>query len=74
MLTVEEIRSAQRSNGPATILAIGSANPSNCVYQEDYPDYYFQITNSEHMTDLKEKFKRMCRFQFFMSPHAHQQL
>ena len=74
MLTVEEIRNAQRSNGPATILAIGSANPSNCVYQEDYPDYYFQITNSEHMTDLKEKFKRMCRFQFFMSPHAHQQL
>jgi hypothetical protein len=30
------------------------------VHQADYPDYYFRITKSEHMTDLKEKFKRMC--------------
>jgi len=60
MVSVEEIRNAQRSHGPATILAFGTATPSNCVSQEDYPDYYFRITNSEHMTDLKEKFKRMC--------------
>jgi len=60
MVTVEEIRKAQRSNGPATILAFGTATPSHCVTQAEYPDYYFRITNSEHMTDLKEKFKRMC--------------
>lgn len=60
MVTVEEIRNAQRSNGPATILALGTATPSNCITQAEYPDYYFRITNSEHMTDLKEKFKRMC--------------
>jgi Chalcone and stilbene synthases, N-terminal domain len=60
MAGVEEIRKAQRAQGPATILAIGTATPTNCVHQVDYPDYYFRITKSEHMTDLKEKFKRMC--------------
>jgi chalcone synthase len=62
MARVEEIRQAQRAQGPATILAIGTATPTNCVNQADYPDYYFRITNSEHMTELKEKFKRMCKF------------
>ncbi|GAB4858564.1 hypothetical protein Ancab_010038 [Ancistrocladus abbreviatus] len=49
-----------RADGPATILAIGTAVPPNCNYQADFPDYYFRVTNSEHMTDLKEKFKRIC--------------
>lgn len=61
MVTVEEIRRAQRAEGPATILAIGTATPSNCVDQSTYPDYYFRITDSEHKTELKEKFKRMCK-------------
>ncbi|XP_078155845.1 chalcone synthase 2-like [Carex rostrata] len=60
MATVEEIRQTQRALGPATVLAIGTATPANCVYQSDYPDYYFRMTKSEHMTELKEKFKRMC--------------
>ncbi|KAF9622467.1 hypothetical protein IFM89_031673 [Coptis chinensis] len=60
MQSVEEIRTAQRAKGPATVLAIGTANPSNCVYQADYPDFYFRITESEHLTDLKRKFQRMC--------------
>ncbi|KAK2982233.1 hypothetical protein RJ640_012220 [Escallonia rubra] len=59
MVTVEEVRKAQRAEGPATIMAIGTATPSNCVDQSAYPDFYFRITNSEHMTELKEKFKRM---------------
>ncbi|KAI7728765.1 hypothetical protein M8C21_028694, partial [Ambrosia artemisiifolia] len=59
-IDIAAIREAQRAQGPATILAIGTATPSNCVYQADYPDYYFRITKSEHMVDLKEKFKRMC--------------
>ncbi|KAL8139940.1 hypothetical protein V2J09_005961 [Rumex salicifolius] len=58
--SVQEIRKAQRAEGPATILAIGTATPPNCVYQADYPDYYFRVTNSDHLTDLKEKFRRMC--------------
>ncbi|XP_014491288.1 chalcone synthase [Vigna radiata var. radiata] len=71
MVTVEEIRNAQRSHGPATILAFGTATPSNCVSQEDYPDYYFRITNSEHMTDLKEKFKRMCEKSMIKKRYMH---
>lgn len=58
--TVEEIVKGRRSSGPATILAIGTANPSNCIAQVDFPDYYFRVTNSEHMTELKDKFKRIC--------------
>lgn len=64
MASVEEIRKAQRAHGPATVLAIGTATPSNCITQADYPDYYFRITKSDHMTELKEKFKRMCTFSF----------
>lgn len=60
--SVEEIRRTQRAQGPATVLAIGTATPSNVVYQADYPDYYFRVTKSEHMTGLKEKFKRMCEY------------
>ena len=61
MASVEEIRQAQHALGPATILAIGTATPANCINQADYPDYYFRVTKSEHMTELKEKFKRMCK-------------
>ncbi|GFY81442.1 chalcone and stilbene synthase family protein [Actinidia rufa] len=60
MVTVEEVRRAQRAEGPATVMAIGTSTPPNCVDQSEYPDYYFRITNSEHKTELKEKFKRMC--------------
>jgi len=65
MVSVSEIRNAQRAEGPATILAIGTANPANCVEQSTYPDFYFKITNSEHKTELKEKFQRMCKYFFF---------
>jgi len=64
MVSVSEIRKAQRAEGPATILAIGTANPANCVEQSTYPDFYFKITNSEHKTELKEKFQRMCKYYF----------
>jgi bisdemethoxycurcumin synthase len=43
------------------VLAIGTANPANCVLQEDFPDFYFRATKSEHLTALKEKFKRVCK-------------
>ena len=61
MVSVNEIREAQKAEGPATVMAIGTATPPNCVEQSAYPDYYFRITNSEHKTELKEKFKRMCK-------------
>ncbi|KAJ0954384.1 putative chalcone synthase [Helianthus annuus] len=61
LVDVETIRETQRAQGLATILAIGTATPFNCVNQADYADYYFRVTNSEHMIDLKEKFKRICK-------------
>ncbi|KAJ6851944.1 chalcone synthase C2 [Iris pallida] len=60
MVNVAELRKLQRAEGPATILAIGTANPPTAVQQSEYPDYYFRITNSEEKKELKEKFKRMC--------------
>ncbi|XP_078157675.1 chalcone synthase-like isoform X1 [Carex rostrata] len=71
MARVEEIRQAQRALGPATILAIGTATPANCINQADYPDYYFRITKSEHMTELKEKFKRMCDKSMIKKRYMH---
>jgi len=50
MVTVNEIRQAQRAEGPVSVLAIGTATPLNCMDQSTYPDFYFRITNSEHKT------------------------
>ncbi|XP_015887534.3 chalcone synthase 1 [Ziziphus jujuba] len=60
MLTVDEICKAQRAQGPAVIMAIGTANPPNFVDQSTFTDYYFRITNSDHKTELKEKFRSIC--------------
>ncbi|KAI7746573.1 hypothetical protein M8C21_005727 [Ambrosia artemisiifolia] len=57
---IEKFRETQGAQGVATILAIGTANPSNYIMQADYPDFYFRVTNSEHMVNLKNKFKRIC--------------
>ena len=62
MASVEEIRNAQRAKGPVTILAIGTATPENCINQSDFSDYYFRVTKSEHMTELKKKFNRICKY------------
>ncbi|MCD9639198.1 hypothetical protein HAX54_023576 [Datura stramonium] len=50
----------QRSEGPALVLAIGTATPSHWIDQNSYPDYYFRVTNSAHLVDLKDKFRRIC--------------
>ncbi|KAJ0031727.1 hypothetical protein Pint_13505 [Pistacia integerrima] len=52
MVTVDEVRKAQRAEGTATIMAIGTANPPNVYDQSSYPDTYFRMTNTEHMTQL----------------------
>ncbi|KAG6424628.1 hypothetical protein SASPL_115046 [Salvia splendens] len=56
MANMEVIR---RASGPATVFAIGTATPPNCVEQSTFPDYHFRVTNSEHKVDLKNKFKRI---------------
>ncbi|CAN6304049.1 unnamed protein product [Urochloa humidicola] len=49
-----------RADGPASVLGIGTAKPAHCVRQEDFADYYFRVTKSEHLPDLKAKLKRIC--------------
>nr|P22926.2 RecName: Full=Chalcone synthase F; AltName: Full=Naringenin-chalcone synthase F [Petunia x hybrida]CAA32734.1 chalcone synthase [Petunia x hybrida] len=71
MVSVEEVRRAQRREGPATILAIGTATPLNCVDQTTYPDYFFRVTNSDHKTELKEKFKRMFERSMIKKSYLH---
>ncbi|CAJ1971935.1 unnamed protein product [Sphenostylis stenocarpa] len=61
MASVEKIHKAQRTEGLATILAIGTATPPNCLLQNTYSDYYFRVTKSEHKTELKQKFDRICK-------------
>ncbi|MFS7984718.1 Chalcone synthase 1 [Helianthus anomalus] len=70
-IDIAAMREAQRARGPATILAIGTATPPNFVYQAEYPDFYFRITESEHMVDLKEKFKRICDKSTIRKRHMH---
>lgn len=61
MTIVDEIRKAQRAEGTAAVMAIGTATPPTCFEQSTYPDFYFRITNSEHMPELKRMFKRLCK-------------
>ncbi|CAL5078099.1 unnamed protein product [Urochloa decumbens] len=73
MAAVREIRRAQRADGPAAMLGIGTANPAYCVPQDDFPDYYFRVTKKEHLTDLKDTFTKLCRVpgaeEAFLPPH-----
>lgn len=55
----QESQRAPRRNS-AAVLAIGTANPANCLLQEDYADWYFRVTKSDHLTALKNKMKRIC--------------
>uniref|UniRef100_A0A453LRN5 Chalcone/stilbene synthase N-terminal domain-containing protein n=1 Tax=Aegilops tauschii subsp. strangulata TaxID=200361 RepID=A0A453LRN5_AEGTS len=71
MATVQQIRHAQRSDGPAAVLAIGTANPASSMLQDDYADYYFRVTNSEHHADLKDKLKRICKNSGIERRYAH---
>jgi hypothetical protein len=49
-------------NQAAAVLAIGTANPANCVLQEEFPDWYFRVTRRDHLVKLKAKMKRICTF------------
>ncbi|EEF42075.1 Chalcone synthase, putative [Ricinus communis] len=55
----------------AKILAIGTANPPNYIFQADYPDFYFKISNSEHMTELKNKFRNICQKSTIKKRYMH---
>ncbi|CAD6253196.1 unnamed protein product [Miscanthus lutarioriparius] len=47
-------------NGRATIMGIGKALPEHVFEQKSFPDYYFDITDSKHLVDLKARFAKIC--------------
>ena len=65
MSSLATILKSHQVEGLAVIQAIGTANPPNCFYQADYPDFYFRVTQNEHMTQLKDKFQRICKYHSF---------
>jgi chalcone synthase len=60
---VKSRRQLQAAEGPATVMAIGTAVPPFVHEQSTYADYYFDVTNCNHKTELKAKFKRICESQ-----------
>ncbi|XP_020591420.1 bibenzyl synthase-like [Phalaenopsis equestris] len=54
------MESIKKEDGLATIMAIGRALPPNSIDQNSFPDFYFRVHNSEHLMDLKNKFRRIC--------------
>eukprot|EP00262_Sarcandra_glabra_P012723 TRINITY_DN3338_c0_g4_i1.p1 TRINITY_DN3338_c0_g4~~TRINITY_DN3338_c0_g4_i1.p1 ORF type:complete len:416 (+),score=31.14 TRINITY_DN3338_c0_g4_i1:70-1248(+) len=62
--------SSLRSMSRAAVLAIGTAYPAHVIEQSAFPDYYFRITNSDHLTDLKLKFKRICEKSMIKKRHV----
>jgi metal-dependent amidase/aminoacylase/carboxypeptidase family protein len=42
------------------VLAVGTANPANCIPQHEYADWYFRVTKSDHLTHLKDAMKKTC--------------
>lgn len=61
MAGIQAFPRAEPADGPAAILAIGTANPAHVIDQMAYADYYFRITNAEDKIELKQKFKRICK-------------
>jgi len=59
MLPVVSERSA--TTGKAAVLAIGTATAPHQLEQSNLTDEYFRVTNSDHMVELKEKFRRICK-------------
>jgi hypothetical protein len=45
----------------ATILGVGKAVPLHEFQQNSFSDYYFEISRSNHMVDLKAKFANICK-------------
>ncbi|KAJ0981694.1 hypothetical protein J5N97_009949 [Dioscorea zingiberensis] len=60
---------AKKAGGLASVLAVGTANPPNVVYQDEFADYYFRVTNNEHKVELKEKLKRVCEKSMIKKRH-----
>ncbi|KAG6484054.1 curcumin synthase 3-like [Zingiber officinale] len=70
-VVVDAFPKPQRARGPATVMAIGTANPPNLYEQSSYPDFYFRVTNSDHKPELKQKFRRLCERSMIKKRYMH---
>ncbi|KAI4968723.1 hypothetical protein ZWY2020_046053 [Hordeum vulgare] len=62
----------QHGEGPAAMLAIGTANPTNLLLPQDvFADNLFRMTKSDHLTQLKEKMNRICEKTGIEKRHFH---
>jgi hypothetical protein len=71
---VDSRRCTRHAEGPATVLAIGTANPANICPQDEFTDYYFGLTKSEHLIELKDKMKIICKHINYSTCHHHYML
>uniref|UniRef100_A0A0D9YBE1 Chalcone synthase n=1 Tax=Oryza glumipatula TaxID=40148 RepID=A0A0D9YBE1_9ORYZ len=60
-----------RGSGIAAIMGIGKAVPAHVFPQKSFPDYYFDISNSNHMVDLKAKFTKICERTMIEKRHLY---
>lgn len=51
----------KRAEGPASILSIGKAVPPTEFLQSEYPDFFFNVTNSNDKPNLKARFAKICQ-------------
>ncbi|GJN05334.1 hypothetical protein PR202_ga22955 [Eleusine coracana subsp. coracana] len=63
--------SLNKESAHASILAIGTANPSNVMQQSTFPDFYFHVTGNDHKQDLKDKFRRICEKSGIKKRHTY---
>ncbi|KAI5004300.1 chalcone synthase-like [Hordeum vulgare subsp. vulgare] len=68
---VPRVHGQKKAMGTASILAIGTANPSNVLEQSTFPDFYFRVTNSDHKQHLKDKFRRICEKSTIKKRHLY---
>lgn len=62
----------QHAEGPAAMLAIGTANPTGVVVPQDiFAENIFRVTKSDHLIELKEKMKRICQKTGIDKRHFH---
>ncbi|KAF3338512.1 chalcone synthase [Carex littledalei] len=63
-------KSTQHHQGPATVLAIGTAAPANTLIQAEVPDRLFKAANSDQLTELKMKFTKICEASAIKKRHS----
>ncbi|KAJ4795145.1 Chalcone synthase [Rhynchospora pubera] len=61
----------QRSQGFATVLAVGTAVPPQKITVDYMIDNYFRVTNTEHLTELQKKFAKICKATTIQSKYLY---